>query len=218
MAKTPKRVRESLPDDLDSYAGRLEQDSDRGAGLVAAALLDAQLEDLFRRRLTDHLDSLLSNNGALSTFASRIKLAKALGWIDPDVEADLNVIRDIRNRLAHSFDHDLNFSDSKIAGWCASLRTTNAYLAAFDRAKDRLHRNFSLGIIAAWRAISEPPRSRYQMTSHFLAQHLKELAESARVGGGFLQEVENLGLNFSIKMSGTMSVGAPAVIASNAEA
>ena len=99
------------------------------------------------------------SDGVLQTFPSRIKLAKALDWIDADMEADLNVIRDIRNRLAHSFDHDLSFSDSQIAGRCASLRTTNAYLAAFDRAKDRLHRKFSLEIIAAWRAISEPPRS-----------------------------------------------------------
>ena len=205
MAKAPKRKKEVLPDDLDAYAGRLEKDSDRGAALVAAALLDAQLEDVFRRRLQHHQDSLLGNNGPISTFASRIKVARALGWIDADVEADLNVIRDIRNRLAHSFDHDLHFSDPQIAGWCSSLRTTNAYLAAFDLARDRLHRIFSLRVIAAWRAISEPPRNRYLMTTHFMAQHLKELIESDRHAESLLEEVASLGRNFHIQMHAVAS-------------
>jgi DNA-binding MltR family transcriptional regulator len=206
MAKKPKRKKESLPEDLDAFATRLDKDSDRGAALVAAALLDAQLENLFQRRLRAHQDSLLINNGPLSTFASRIKVASALGWIDEDVEADLNLIRDIRNRLAHSFDHNLGFSDPQIAGWCTSLRTTNAHLLAFDRAKDRLHKSFGLEVIAAWRALLEPPRNRYLMTTHFIAQHLKELVETGRSEEGLVASVVRLAETFEIKTKGVGAV------------
>lgn len=207
MAKEPKRSKEILPEDLEAYVSRLEKDSDRGAGLVAAALLDAQLENLFQCRLQCHQESLLSNNGPISTFASRIKVARGLGWIDADVEADLNVIREVRNKLAHSFNHDLSFSDPKITGWCSSLRTTNAYLAAFDLEKERLHRNFSLEIIAAWRAVSEPPRRRYLMTTHFMAQHLKCLTESDSQDESLIEAVTRLGRSFRVHIHavGTVS-------------
>ena len=153
-----RRLRAPLPQDLNEFDTRLRGESDRSAALLAAALLDAQLEDLFRARLKHHQDRLLVFDGPLASFWSRIKMARALDWIDGDVERDLDVIRDIRNRFAHSFEQDLNFEESEIRGWCSSLLTIQAYLAGFDRAKDRLHRNFSLDLIAAWRAVVEPPR------------------------------------------------------------
>ena len=165
--------------------------------LVAAALLDAQLENLFRRRLKHNQERLLGPDGPLATFANRTRLARALEWIDADVEADLNIVRDVRNRLAHSFDHDLGFSDPQIAGWCTSMHTIGAYFAGYDEARDRFHRNFSLSLIAAWRAVLEPPRARFLATAHFIAQHLQAITDSGNQGQGLLREVRGLGANFS---------------------
>lgn len=189
MTKAPKRRKEPLPEDLDTFASRLHEDSDRGAGLVACALLDAQLEDLFRRRLKHNLKELLAPEGALGTFAGRIRLARALEWIDDDTEHDLHRVREIRNRLAHSFDQALGFDDQQIADWCRNLRTMNAHIAAFDDVKDLLHRNYSLSLIAKWRALFEPPRSRYLLTTHFIAQHLKEAVDSGGNEMGLIESV-----------------------------
>ena len=175
-----KRKRELLPDDLDAFSSQFDKDSDRASALVAAALLDAQLEDLFRHRLKHNQERLLGVDGPLATFANRTRFARALEWIDADVEADLNIIRDVRNRFAHSFDRELAFTDPQIEGWCTSIRTIGAYFAGYDEAKAQLHRNFSLSLIAAWRAILESPRARFLATTHFIAQHLREITESGK--------------------------------------
>lgn len=204
-----RRLRAPLPQDLNEFDTRLRGESDRSAALLAAALLDAQLEDLFRARLKHHQDRLLVFDGPLASFWSRIKMARALDWIDGDVERDLDVIRDIRNRFAHSFEQDLNFEESEIRGWCSSLLTIQAYLAGFDRAKDRLHRNFSLDLIAAWRAVVEPPRMRYMVATNWLAQHLKELMDETLSGESLITQVTALGQNFTVSVQATATVGPP---------
>ena len=211
MPKSRLRNRQLLPDDLDDFETRLHNDSDRGAVLVAAALLDAQLEDLLRSRLRHHQDKLLGLDGPLATFANRIRFARAMELIEVAVESDLNIIRNIRNKFAHSFDQDLSFSDPEVAGWCSSLQTVGAYLTAFDQAKDRLHQTFSLELIAAWRAIVEPPRIRYLTTTFFVAQHLKEVAQSTGNCPSLIDEVTKLGLEFNIRISASGSVAGSAV-------
>ena len=177
-----RRLRAPLPDDLDQFDSRLHGESDRSVALLAAALLDAQLESLFRARLKHHQDRLLGFDGPLASFSTRIRMARALDWIDEEVERDLDVIRNIRNRFAHSFEQDLTFEDAEIKGWCSSLLTIQAYLTGFDLAKDRLHRNFNLQLIAAWRGVMEPPRMRYLVATNWLAQHLKEVMEATSTG------------------------------------
>ncbi len=202
-----RRLRAPLPQDLNEFDSRLHGESDRSAALLAAALLDAQLESLFRARLKQHQDRLLGFDGPLATFSTRIKLAMALGWIDQDVEGDLDIIRNIRNRFAHSFEQDLTFEETEIKGWCSSLRTIQAYLTGFDRAKDRLHRNFSLELIAAWRSIMEPPRMRYLVATNWLAQHLTEIMENTWTGEPLISQVGDLGQNFAVRVQATGTVG-----------
>lgn len=204
-----RRLRAPLPNDLNDFDSRLHGESDRSAALLAAALLDAQLESLFRARLKYHQDRLLGFDGPLATFSTRIKVARALGWIDEEVESDLDLIRNIRNRFAHSFEQDLTFEDAEIRGWCSSLLTIQAYLAGFDRAKDRLHRNFSLKVIAAWRGVMEPPRMRYLVATNWLAQHLKEMMDATLTGESLISQVMNLGEGFTVRVQATGTVGPP---------
>lgn len=203
------RTQALLPHDLNEFDTRLHDESDRGAALIAAALLDAQLERLFRARLKCHQDRLLGFDGALATFSTRIKVARGLEWIDGEVEKDLDVIRNIRNRFAHSFDQDLTFENAEIQSWCSSLLSVQAYLAGFDRAKDRLHRNFSLEVIAAWRKVMEPPRMRYLVATNWLAQHLKEIMDSTWTGEPFISQVASLGERFNVRIQATATAGRP---------
>jgi DNA-binding MltR family transcriptional regulator len=201
------KKRPPLPHDLNEFDSSVHGESDRSAALLAAALLDAQLENVFRARLKQHQDRLLGFDGPLATFSTRIKVARALGWIDEEVENDLNVIRNIRNRFAHSFEQDLTFEDAEIRGWCSSLLTIQAYLAGFDRAKDRLHQNNSLQVIAAWRGVMEPPRMRYLAATNWLAQHLKEIIDATWTGESLVSQVMILGQGFSVRVQATVTVG-----------
>jgi hypothetical protein len=204
-----RHFRAPLPHDLSEFGSRLHGESDRSVALLAAALLDAQLESLFRARLKHHQDRLIGFDGPLASFSTRIKVARALGWIDGEVEIDLDLIRNIRNRFAHSFDQNLTFEDAEIRGWCSSFLTIQAYLAGFDRAKDRLHRNFSLTVIAAWRGVMEPPRMRYLVATNWLAQHLKEMMDPAWNGESLVSQVMNLGEGFTVRVQATAIVGDP---------
>ena len=56
----------------------------------------------------------------MATFAARTHHAYLLGFIADNVYQDLCVIRDIRNRFAHS-PEDLDFSDNEIKASCTRL-------------------------------------------------------------------------------------------------
>ena len=203
------KILAQLPNDLDAFDTRLHGESDRGAVLIAAALLDAQLESLFRRRLKHHQDRLLGIDGSLATFANRTRLARALEWIDVETEHDLDIVRNIRNRFAHSFEQDLTFENDEIQGWCTSLHLIQAYLRGFDSANERLLHNYSFEVIAAWRKIMEPPRWRYLIATNWLSQHLKEIIDSTWDGEPLIAQVEKLGGRSNVRIQGTATVVPP---------
>lgn len=110
---------------MSAFLKEFQSESDRGAALVGAALLDARLE----RLLLSHMlpgkvaDELVSGgNAPLGTFSSRIKACWALGLITSAEREDLNVVRSIRNEFAHR-EHGISFIDSKIASFCSSLKS-----------------------------------------------------------------------------------------------
>ncbi|MCZ4314629.1 MltR family transcriptional regulator [Comamonadaceae bacterium G21597-S1] len=110
---------------MSAFLEEFQSESDRGAALVGAALLDARLE----RLLLSHMlpgkvaDELVSGgNAPLGAFSSRIKVCWALGLITTVERDDLNVVRSIRNEFAHR-EHGISFIDSKISGFCSSLKS-----------------------------------------------------------------------------------------------
>jgi DNA-binding MltR family transcriptional regulator len=97
----------------------------RGCALVAGALLDERLLELIQARMVprataNKFDSFFGGYGPLATFAARTHLAYLLGFIADNVYQDLCVIRDVRNRFAHSAE-DIDFNDNKIKTGCAKL-------------------------------------------------------------------------------------------------
>jgi DNA-binding MltR family transcriptional regulator len=110
-------------------AKELSEQTDRGAAIMAAAMLDEILKE-FISSLMDTEPASAKRKSAIqnilkrSQFAAKIELAYASGWISEDEFDDLNVIRDIRNAFAH-FSQKLTFSNPKIKNSCCNLKLGN---------------------------------------------------------------------------------------------
>lgn len=97
--------------------GHIEAESDRGAVLVAAALLDnglkGRLSELFLKS-DDSKDQLFEGgNAPLGTFSAKIELAYRLKLIDKECKKSLNTFRKLRNDFAHEVGAS-KLSDSRI--------------------------------------------------------------------------------------------------------
>jgi DNA-binding MltR family transcriptional regulator len=104
---------------IDRMITALEKESDRGYLLIMSAMLDEVLRLLLRNFMLNNerekgfKDKLFENDGPLSTFSSRIRVAFGLGLLDPDLYADLQIFREIRNQFAHQF-QAISFETSSI--------------------------------------------------------------------------------------------------------
>ncbi|MEN3756124.1 hypothetical protein ABDZ57_04750 [Aeromonas veronii] len=90
---------------FDKTSSILKGESDRGAVLIAAAMLELGLEKLLVAKLlpsTSSKDTLFDNNGALGTFSSKIEMSYRLGLITFKQKNMFNIFRRIRNEFAHS--------------------------------------------------------------------------------------------------------------------
>lgn len=103
----------------------MNSDSDLIVAIVSAIEVEYLLEQIIIGKLKrgdeDTIDLLTKDNGALSTFFSKIGLAYALNIIDGSKMEYLNVIRRIRNAFAHSR-KDISFSNSLILDEMSSLK------------------------------------------------------------------------------------------------
>jgi len=84
------------------------EESDRGAVLVGAAILEDTLSNLIRSTAIENgvsaksITDLFSMNGPASTFSAKTLVCHAFGLISKDIYDDLNRIRKIRNKFAHT--------------------------------------------------------------------------------------------------------------------
>jgi len=109
-----------------SFFEELKKESDRAAAILVAAYIDsllrAKLETLFckgnaevRRKLFD------DSQGAFATFSAKIDAAYCLGWLEPNVFHDIELIRRIRNQFAHRI-HGITLEEPKIKALVSKLR------------------------------------------------------------------------------------------------
>jgi mannitol operon repressor len=110
---------------FDAFVAEFKEETDRGAALVGAALVDNLLEELLRSHFLNvpATDKLLDvrANGAISGFSARIKLCYVLGLVTEVEYKECEIIREVRNRFAHRL-HGLKFSDQEIADRCKTLK------------------------------------------------------------------------------------------------
>lgn len=102
----------------------LEGESDRAVILIVAEcisnLLEIKLKNEFRHGNSESQKKLFGATGPFATFSARISVAYCAGWIDRDIYHDIEVIRGIRNRVAHNIDK-LDFDTEDIRKKIESL-------------------------------------------------------------------------------------------------
>lgn len=125
--------------ELASFFGELQRETDRGLPLVAAALVDEKLLEALQSFLCEGkaAERLLSEpNAPLGTFSSRIEACFALGLIDEHEYREITLIRKVRNLFAHAR-HGLSFENEKVAGLCASFKSELPSGAEYERSGAR---------------------------------------------------------------------------------
>lgn len=107
-----------LIDSLDAIA------NDQYSAIAAAALLDGALKQALIKNLIvpeDLGEGDLFNSGApLRAFSAKIKMGFALGLYGPKTRKDLDLIRDVRNSLAHAMVR-LDFDTEQVANVCRRI-------------------------------------------------------------------------------------------------
>jgi DNA-binding MltR family transcriptional regulator len=118
MRKQPENI------DWRSFFERFRGESDRACAVLGRALMEDLLRRLLESRLLDGTDAqpLFEGSGPLATFAARIRICRALGWLSEDDARDLHRVRDIGNDFAHHLDHTMSFEDQNIRDRVASFR------------------------------------------------------------------------------------------------
>lgn len=119
---------------LGSFLNNFNQESDRGAALSAAAVLEDRLEEIIKTFLRDCKSSLKlldGFNAPIGTFSSKILLAHALGLLQDDEYQQIEVLRKIRNQFAHTWEY-LDFNSNSIK----SLVFTLPYTGPADIKED----------------------------------------------------------------------------------
>lgn len=114
------------------YLELISSESDRGAVLVAASLLEAGLEDAIKKKLISvksNKDPLFDGNSPFGTFSAKIELAYRVGVIRSDTKEMLNLFRKIRNIFAHEI-NICNLEEQSIK---------DRLLAAFQKQPDIYH-------------------------------------------------------------------------------
>jgi mannitol operon repressor len=118
-------MRQEDVDDFNAFLKEFNAETDRGAALVGAALLDERLREVLMAFFADRkVGADLMDGGLkpLGTLSARIKLALCLGLIDRHEFHECDIIRRVRNEFAHRR-HGTSFSDPKIASECMKLKT-----------------------------------------------------------------------------------------------
>ena len=122
-----KKAPESASDIFGDYVGlrkRLAAETDSGAALCGAALLDDCLAALLRATFIDDSSTsakLLEWPGPVSTFSGRIDLAFCLGLVKEAEWTNLHTVQKIRNKFAHQR-RPPSFRSDRIRDLCSNLQ------------------------------------------------------------------------------------------------
>jgi mannitol operon repressor len=111
--------------DFSSFLREFQGETDRGAALVGAAVIDHRLRETIRAfMVSDAAASVLLDGGSapLGSFSSRINTAFALGLLSEHEHRECHTIRRVRNEFAHQR-HGLAFTEQKVSDLCHNLES-----------------------------------------------------------------------------------------------
>jgi hypothetical protein len=141
----------SKKDDVDaSFAeilkgiGYVKTETDRGAALVGAAMLDEGLRTALGMYFEPDVaaDLLDDGNAPLHAFSARIKIAYALSIIDREMYSDLGVIRSVRNEAAHferrrGAGFDTGFDNTSVKDRLLNMKSVSTETRALAKSNPR---------------------------------------------------------------------------------
>jgi mannitol operon repressor len=156
MTIREKNVAEPELQELSEFLSNFNKESDRGAVLIAASLIDEWLAKIIQSFLAEvraSNDLLLGPNAPLGTFAARTKIAFSLGLIQDNEYSEIEIIRKIRNEFGHKW-KDVGFSNPKIKLLCDRLPWLGP-LEIEENSDSRSRFNFLVAILLTdlmWRS------------------------------------------------------------------
>lgn len=107
--KQPPTTSEEIVQRRDELFETLSKESDRGMVLISASFLEESLEALLRARFSirypkskSSIDPLFDTFGPLYSFSAKIKICYAIDLIGGWMYRDLEIVRKLRNKFAHS--------------------------------------------------------------------------------------------------------------------
>lgn len=100
-----------------------EKETDRGCALIAAAYLDARLEELLKERFINDpnvFKNMFEGYGPLNSFGAKINISYLLDLISKEFKNDLLLVKKIRNKFAHKSSY-LSFFEEEIISICSNF-------------------------------------------------------------------------------------------------
>lgn len=168
--------------------------TDRGLPLVGAAGMDRMLEILIDTISRDGTDTecLFTTRGPMSDFSSKIMIAHAFALISNDERRELDLIRKVRNLMAHEL--GISFVHSEIQDRCRELviaerlYTPDAYPAltvngiSHITPSDDLIRNADLPVVDLRMPNANDPRRRFHASLKAMTRVLGARISLCRFG------------------------------------
>lgn len=145
----PVEMKKALPISDEDFKKRsaaflteVRLESDRGLVLIAAAMLEENLELLLRsfmrknKKIEDKvLRPLFCSDGPLGSFAAKTRICYAMKLIDDATFDDLSNIRYIRNDFAHSY-AEAKLEVGSVRHRIGNLRVGKMFEEFFDKSSD----------------------------------------------------------------------------------
>lgn len=134
-----EKLQAKAQNDINEFIKELGKETDRGAALVAAAVVDYKLKAVLQAHVISGLTDKQRNHvfgrqGVLDTFAAKITLCYALGLIDKAEYEEIDLLRNIRNDFAHET-YGLSFETDPICSHVLRLKWVEPVKNGKPRAK-----------------------------------------------------------------------------------
>jgi DNA-binding MltR family transcriptional regulator len=141
---------------MQAIVDEIDKQTDRGAALIAASVIDGFLEHLIIARLVElsskRKKALFGQpNGPLSTLSPKIELGFALGLFNEERRESLHLIRKVRNAFAHKMD-PISFEDPDISAIVETGVTPK--VKAYSTMSARTKFLFSFNVVTSFLAFT----------------------------------------------------------------
>jgi hypothetical protein len=169
-----------------AFLDEVNSQTDRGAAIVSAAVLDDLLKLAILARLieisAERRDNLFDKTGApLSSFSAKIEMAFALGVISNDARLALHLVRDIRNMFAHRI-AQMSFDDPEVKN-LIDTRSTPSVKAMKVSYKKKFINSFQGIAVVLYGTVATDIRIKSLEETHE-AYFLNMILEAARISQG----------------------------------